>query len=576
VPDRLHLRAGPLAADFDPAAGWLRRVRLGGCEVLRAVYPAVRDRYWNTVPNRLANLAVEDGPGGFRLTFDAECRAGGIDFAFRGEVTGTAAGVAYRFDGAALSTFLRNRIGLCVLHPQACSGRGCRVEHPDGSTEDARFPDEIAPHQPLHNVAVLTHEALPGVMAEVRFGGDVFETEDQRNWTDASFKTYSTPLAVPYPVEVPAGATVSQTVTLRLTGGGALTPPAQGGRGQDLPARCAVAPGGRLLDRLPRIGFGVGPTVPIRGVAALLANNLRPDHLRVEVTATDAADRLRAATAEAVTLATRLEVAVLLGDDPDADLARLAGVVREVRPPVAAWVVCRGASGVAGADDLALARRHLGGHDPAARFGVGTNGYFTQLNRARPPLGDADFVAFSVNPQVHAFDDESVVETLDGQSAVVANARRLADGRSVAVTPVTLRPRFNPNGGPAAGPDPRQAAPFAAAWALGSVRRLAEAGAASATYFETTGSRGLVSGGAESRAFHLFVALGDLAGWAVDTCRCSHPLRAEGLLFRKGDRQELLVANLTDAPLEVEVPLAPGGRVTLEPYGMARVEGGAA
>ena len=83
-----------------------------------------------------------------------------------------------------------------------------------------------------------------------------------------------------------------------------------------------------------------------------------------------------------------------------------------------------------------------------------------------------------MNPQVHAFDDESLVETLDGQSAVAANARRLAGSRAVAVTPVTLRPRFNPNGGESQPPDPRQGSPFAAAWTLGSVRRLAEQGAA--------------------------------------------------------------------------------------------------
>ena len=29
--------------------------------------------------------------------------------------------------------------------------------------------------------------------------GDVFETEDQRNWTDASFKTYCPPLRLPFP-----------------------------------------------------------------------------------------------------------------------------------------------------------------------------------------------------------------------------------------------------------------------------------------------------------------------------------------------------------------------------------------
>ena len=39
--------------------------------------------------------------------------------------------------------------------------------------------------------------------------------EDQRNWTDASFKTYSTPLRIPYPVEVAPGQDPVQAVTMR-------------------------------------------------------------------------------------------------------------------------------------------------------------------------------------------------------------------------------------------------------------------------------------------------------------------------------------------------------------------------
>src|SRR5688500_10576202 len=112
---------------FDPTAGWLRYARLGDVEILRAVYPAVRDRFWNTVPVRLSNLAVDRGEDRFRLMFDAECLSGPIDFAFRGEIDGDSDGtVTYRFSGSARSSFLRNRIGLCVLHPAACAGSACR------------------------------------------------------------------------------------------------------------------------------------------------------------------------------------------------------------------------------------------------------------------------------------------------------------------------------------------------------------------------------------------------------------------------------------------------------------------
>jgi hypothetical protein len=47
--------------------------------------------------------------------------------------------------------------------------------------------------------------------------GDVFEMEDQRNWSDASYKTYVRPLALPWPYRIPAGETVTQRIVLDIT-----------------------------------------------------------------------------------------------------------------------------------------------------------------------------------------------------------------------------------------------------------------------------------------------------------------------------------------------------------------------
>src|SRR5680860_1556216 len=54
-----------------------------------------------------------------------------------------------------------------------------------------------------------------GCRAKLSFEGDIFETEDQRNWTDASFKTYSTPLSNPFPVLIKAGDLVTQKITFQ-------------------------------------------------------------------------------------------------------------------------------------------------------------------------------------------------------------------------------------------------------------------------------------------------------------------------------------------------------------------------
>ena len=47
------------------------------------------------------------------------------------------------------------------------------------------------------------------------FEGDLFEMEDQRNWTDGSFKTYSTPLALLLAEGGEPGQAIRQRVMMR-------------------------------------------------------------------------------------------------------------------------------------------------------------------------------------------------------------------------------------------------------------------------------------------------------------------------------------------------------------------------
>ena len=87
-----------------------------------------------------------------------------------------------------------------------------------------------------------------------------------------------------------------------------------------------------------------------------------------------------------------------------------------------------------------LAERHL--IPNGLRVATGTNAYFAELNRQRPPRGAV--ACYSINPQVHTFDDLSLVETLEAQPATVESALQFCD-RDLIVSPITLRPRFNPN-----------------------------------------------------------------------------------------------------------------------------------
>ncbi len=92
--------------------------------------------------------------------------------------------------------------------------RSCTVT--SALSKIGHFPDLISPHQPFKQIQQVQHRINNKFEAIVHFAGDEFEMEDQRNWTDASFKTYCTPLDLPFPVNVPAGTEIAQSITLTV------------------------------------------------------------------------------------------------------------------------------------------------------------------------------------------------------------------------------------------------------------------------------------------------------------------------------------------------------------------------
>ena len=91
---------------------------------------------------------------------------------------------------------------------------GLRQSRSDGAVLEGELPRAIEPQifgqASFQDLRRLAHEIEPGCWAELVFEGEVFEMEDQRNWTDASFKTYGTPLTRPFPVEFHPGERVRQ------------------------------------------------------------------------------------------------------------------------------------------------------------------------------------------------------------------------------------------------------------------------------------------------------------------------------------------------------------------------------
>ena len=233
-----------------------------------------------------------------------------------------------------------------------------------------------------------------------------------------------------------------------------------------------------------------------------------------------------------------------------------------------------------------------------APVGGGTIGNFTELNRNRPAPGAMPLLAYPFNPQVHATDDLSVVENLGAIWSGVATARAFAREAKLAVGPVSLARQPDPfaagKSGPGAGAaagDPRQRSAFGAAWTVGALKHLCEAGVASATLYQTHGAMGLTDESGAFPLYHVLAAAGELAGGEVLLCTQGRPLRQAGLAFGLGNRVRWVVANLhyEEATLELrgldgftvkaarELPREPGGevrpadvagRATLPAYGV--------
>ncbi len=584
----IRLRAGRLEAEF--LDGTLYGVSVDGFEIVQQVYVALRDPNWNTIPYQLDLLEVKRSAQAFTLDFKAWHRRGEIAFAWRGRLTGGEdSRICFEMHGEALADFERNRIGFCCLHPQALAGESCELTHADGTVEASRFPELVAPHQPLLNLAAIRHP-VPGGTALIEFTGDVFETEDQRNWTDASFKTYCTPLALPFPVKVAAGERVDQTVTISFRPAAA-APVAV--RKQEGAVRLFPAP---EVCRLPRFGIGLGvEEADAEAGEALRA--LSPAFVRLEVDAEGPrfASLVREALAKAARLGVSPRLALRIGQDlPEEELkAGAKALIESATLPEAVTLLLP----LATLGNRARLKELLDIFAEAPGLGAGCDSNFAELNRNRPDPHGLKHVAFAANPQVHLFDNRSIMENLPGIAAALASAGVLAAGREVALEPLTLRPIRNPAatrreetrpGEPPKDVDPRQLSPFAAAWLVGAALQSARGGAAAVTFFtRVIGWRGVGEGAAGSplpeffpstpgRVFPVFHALRRLCRFsgAVARLLCLERGEPAGCLVEAGGTRELVIFNPAAAERKVFIDGADiSGRYYLSAAGSVNLEG---
>lgn len=532
------------------AGGELRDLRVLGYRALDAVYVAVRDDRWNTVPGVISDVRCSRRGAGGTASWRVRHRGSGIDFEWRGSLEADDQELVFRLDGTARAGFGTNRIGVCLLHPAELAGTAVRVTWPGGRTEATSFPRRVSPAPVLTGATGLDYETGPGARLAAAVTGGLLETEDHRNWTDPGWKTYTPPLAEPAPRLMRPGDRVSQVVRLR----GICQPGA-------LPAALEAAAGpfdlriGAPDGVLPQVGVMLATGTDDELTALSL---MRPGVLHTGLRPGGGwRGRLARASAAADRLGSGLSVALT-----GTDLAWLADCGRALaalpRPPVAVGVFAP-PDGIAPAACAAAVRRELRAGHPGVPVGGGSMLHFAELNRAAALDPDWDFVSFPVTAQAHHSDDRLVMSTILGQEPAVRSAAALAGGRPVVAAPVSLRPRVTP--ATAADPgdrrDPRESTRFGAAWLCASV--IAMRAARTVIFLnplvDASGVASAEPAGAEPAADleRLMAALAGLAGQPVLRVDTDRRRVAALAVVRPGRTPLLIAASLAPEPVTIRL-----------------------
>jgi hypothetical protein len=555
-----NLQAGPLSLQY--SAGSLWNIRLGEEEVIRRIYLVFQDINWTSRPFEILeeNWNIADDH------FSAEVQVRGSkdaeNFSASLKIVGSSDGeIKYAFSGSTTTDFQRNRLGLCLLHPiKDLAGKSCKLSLSGGTKIISAFPKDISPSQPFKNLSGISHTLNNGHVAEVKFKGEVFETEDHRNWSDASYKTYCTPIELPFPVTVSKGEQLEQEISISVSG--------QASRIDEVIKREISVSVSNVEVDLPDLGVNLAKSFSENDHDEF--SQLGISHLRVNI---DLDDSSELDFSRAVGLSKQLGFKL--------DLALKAATVDhlikfiqsngELISDVRNLLIFSKSHKVTPEEFISAARELLGAKQ---LISGGTDLYFTEINRGTPVVPGIDQINFSLNPQVHSFDDRTLIQNLATQEVIAVNAARIAGDKAISVGPITLRPRFNPNATQPdrdvsndalpAPVDARQMTWFAEAWTAISIKYLTQPGAIkSATYFESVGWKGIresTLGSKDSKnfpsqpgeAFPVWKLFSSLKGFSKSRLSTSSlPEVVDSLIIKNSTKTRLILANFSTEAQQV-------------------------
>ncbi|MEI9917321.1 MAG: hypothetical protein WDO14_00795 [Bacteroidota bacterium] len=484
--------------------GFVRYIRSGENEIVRNIYFALRDNNWTTAPFVRSDERISVTPKYFEITYTATNVVEGTEvFRWRVKITGNDSGeVDFAVDGECLAPYNRNRAGICVLHPvRDTRDKPLHITRPDGSRYETKFPSAISPYQPFFEIRKMTWPVVGDAWAELQFEGDIFETEDQRNWADFSFKTYSTPLAVPYPVMLKPGDKVNQRVRLSLINGDSLAAP-------DVSEDLEVTIDESDSKPFPKIGADY----ELNNGALSSLKELHFDHLRIELDLSSSwKDKLEAGLREAENVSAKPFIHLVM--DSASEFKEFASMdhLMAISPTNRKANV-----------DILLTSISID-----KKIGAGFISYFTELNRNRFDYSKLGFVIYPVTPQAHLSDVHTAIENLPAQKDQLESGKHFVDGKKIHVGPVSLLSSV---------PDR-----VAAGWMLGSIKYLSEGGADRITMFDTNYYL------SNPTVYNTLLALVKLSPTKVISSSCNEPLAITSLVIESPGGRHLVLANHTSS-----------------------------
>jgi hypothetical protein len=557
------LIAGPLTLEYSEGSLW--NISNGSEEAIRRIYLVFQDINWTSRPFIIKDEIWQIADRSFSAKIKAQGSHDAKDLSIELEITGSESGeITYGFSASTAVSFPRNRLGLCLLHPIAgLSGRECELTKADGAVEISRFPDAISPNQPFLNLSGISHKLQSGQVVSVKFEGEIFETEDHRNWSDASYKTYCTPISLPFPAQVTPGEVLSQKITISISGEHTTA---------ISKSESAVITVGAEEIELPEIGLGLSEE-PAHLIFSEYAefDEIAIKHLRLSL---NGDSQIRSAVERAlfVTQQLKIDLDLAIKAESPKQLKAMLEPIIELKDQIRSFYIFSASDKTTPIGFIQVAEELLG--DKSKIIG-GTDLYFTELNRNQGSVDFVDQVNFSINPQVHSFDDRTLIQNTTTQKAIATNAHRIAKGKKVSIGPITLRPRYNPN---ATQPtkdlsntalpssvDARQRTWFAEGWTAMSIRSLtASESVSTLTYFETLGWRGireLSTGSKDSlnfaskagEEFPVWRLLKNLKGFTHARATASNlPELVDCLIITSGQKVKVILVNFSTIEQEVK------------------------